>query len=143
MLDASALLSILLDEPGQARVNQIVDRAQIHAVNLAEVIARLVRAGMPPEKAIEILAGLYLEVDERIRNGAGRVLRHAAGDAPRSRAIARRLRVSDGGGACRERSRSRRTAAGRNWTARRSGTRPSGSSWSGDATTWGSKLTSP
>jgi PIN domain nuclease of toxin-antitoxin system len=64
VLDASALLSILLDEPGQARVTQIVDRAQIHAVNLAEVIARLVRVGMPPEKAIEILAGLYLEVDE-------------------------------------------------------------------------------
>lgn len=64
VLDASALLSILLDEPGRARVNQIVDRAQIHAVNLAEVIARLVRAGMPPEKAIEILAGLYLDVDE-------------------------------------------------------------------------------
>ena len=65
MLDASALLSILLDEPGQASVNRILDRAQIHAVNLAEVIARLVRAGTPPEKAIEILAGLYLEVDER------------------------------------------------------------------------------
>jgi PIN domain nuclease of toxin-antitoxin system len=64
VLDASALLSILLDEPGQARVSQIVERAQIHAVNLAEVIARLVRAGMPPEKTIEILAGLYLEVDE-------------------------------------------------------------------------------
>lgn len=65
VLDASALLSILLDEPGQASVNRILDRAQIHAVNLAEVIARLVRAGTPPEKAIEILAGLYLEVDER------------------------------------------------------------------------------
>lgn len=64
MLDASALLSFLLDEPGQARVNEIVDRAQIHAVNLAEVIGRLVRAGMPPEKAVEILGGLYLDVDE-------------------------------------------------------------------------------
>ena len=63
VLDASALLSILLDEPGQARVNRILDRAQIHAVNLAEVIGRLVRAVTPPEKAIEILAGLYLEVD--------------------------------------------------------------------------------
>ena len=41
VLDASALLSILLDEPGQDRVNQILDRSQIHAVNLAEVIGRL------------------------------------------------------------------------------------------------------
>ena len=63
MLDASALLSILLDEPGQNRVNQIVDRSQIHAVNLAEVIGRLVRAGMPPEKAVATLAELYLEVE--------------------------------------------------------------------------------
>jgi len=70
VLDASALLSILLDEPGQARVNQIVDRAGIHAVNLAEVIGRLVRAGMPPEKAVEILAGLYLEVDEEFGTAA-------------------------------------------------------------------------
>ena len=44
VLDASALLSILLDEPGQDRVNQIVDRSRIHAVNLAEVIGRWVAA---------------------------------------------------------------------------------------------------
>ena len=64
VLDASALLSILLDEPGQGRVNEILDRSQIHAVNLAEVIGRLVRAGMPPEKAVAALGGLYLEVEE-------------------------------------------------------------------------------
>jgi PIN domain nuclease of toxin-antitoxin system len=64
VLDASALLSILLDEPGQDRVNQILDRSQIHAVNLAEVIGRLVRAGMPPEKAVAALGRLYLEVEE-------------------------------------------------------------------------------
>ena len=64
VLDASALLSILLDERGQDRVNQILDRSQIHAVNLAEVIGRLVRAGMPPEKAVAALGRLYLEVEE-------------------------------------------------------------------------------
>ena len=69
VLDASALLSILLDEPGQDRVNQILDRSQIHAVNLAEVIGRLVRAGMPPEKAVAALGGLYLEVEEKLETG--------------------------------------------------------------------------
>lgn len=64
VLDSSALLSILLDEPGQDRVNQIVDRSKIHAVNLAEVIGRLVRAGMPLEKVLAALGGLYLEVEE-------------------------------------------------------------------------------
>ena len=64
VLDASALLSILLDERGQDRVNEILDRSKIHAVNLAEVIGRLVRAGMPPEKAVAALGRLYLEVEE-------------------------------------------------------------------------------
>ncbi len=64
VLDASALLSILLDEPGQDRVTQIVDHSQIHAVNLAEVIGRLVRAGMPPKKAVATLAQLHLDVEE-------------------------------------------------------------------------------
>jgi PIN domain nuclease of toxin-antitoxin system len=64
VLDASALLSILLDEPGRERVNQIADSSRIHAVTLAEVIGRLVRAGMPPEKAVATLRELYLDVED-------------------------------------------------------------------------------
>jgi PIN domain nuclease of toxin-antitoxin system len=64
VLDASALLSILLDERGGDRVNQILDRSRIHAVNLAEVMGRLVRAGMPEEAAVASLRELHLEVDE-------------------------------------------------------------------------------
>jgi PIN domain nuclease of toxin-antitoxin system len=64
VLDASAVLSILLTEPGHDRVNRIVDRSRIHAVNLAEVIGRLVRSGMPADKAAAVLRGLYLEVDQ-------------------------------------------------------------------------------
>ncbi len=64
VLDASALLSIVLDEPGEARVHEILDRSQIHAINLAEVVARLVRSGMPAERAAAALRELYLEVDE-------------------------------------------------------------------------------
>ncbi len=64
VLDASAVLSILLAEPGHDRVSQMVDRSRIHAVNLAEVIGRLVRSGMPADRAVATLRGLYLEVDE-------------------------------------------------------------------------------
>ena len=64
VLDASAVLSVLLTESGQDRVNQILGHSRIHAVNLAEVIGRLVRAGMPADKAAAVLRGLYLEVDE-------------------------------------------------------------------------------
>ena len=37
VLDASALLSILLNEPGQVDVFGILDRGEIHSVNLAEI----------------------------------------------------------------------------------------------------------
>jgi len=64
VLDASALLSILVDERGHQRVHEILDRSRIHAVNLAEVIARLVRSGMPAGRAVATLHELHLEVEE-------------------------------------------------------------------------------
>jgi PIN domain nuclease of toxin-antitoxin system len=39
--DASALLSVLLAEPGEDRVREVLDRSQMHAVNVAEVIGKL------------------------------------------------------------------------------------------------------
>ena len=64
VLDASALLSMVLDERGHERVDQILDRSRIHAVNLAEVVGRLVRSGMPAERAVATLQELHLEVEE-------------------------------------------------------------------------------
>ena len=64
VLDASALLSIVLDERGHERVDRILDRSRIHAVNLAEVVGRLVRSGMPAERAVATLHELHLEVEE-------------------------------------------------------------------------------
>jgi PIN domain nuclease of toxin-antitoxin system len=64
VLDASALLSMVLDERGGQRVDRILDRSRIHAVNLAEVVGRLVRSGMPAESAAAALHELHLEVEE-------------------------------------------------------------------------------
>jgi ribonuclease VapC len=64
VLDASALLSILLDERGRERVDRILDRSRIHSVNLAEVVGRLVRSGMPAERAVATLRELHLEIEE-------------------------------------------------------------------------------
>jgi PIN domain nuclease of toxin-antitoxin system len=64
VLDASALLSMVLDERGHERVDRILDRSRIHAVNLAEVVGRLVRSGMPAERAVATLQELHLEVEE-------------------------------------------------------------------------------
>jgi ribonuclease VapC len=52
VLDASALLAYLGDEPGADAVEMaIADRATIGAVNLAEVLGSLAVAGHDPEEA--------------------------------------------------------------------------------------------
>jgi ribonuclease VapC len=59
VLDASAVLALLLDEPGAALVEDAIDGgALLSSVNLAEVMTRLVRDGIDPGEAAQILAEL-------------------------------------------------------------------------------------
>lgn len=52
VLDASALLALVHDEPGAAPVAEaIAARAAISIVNLAEVLSKLADAGVDPERA--------------------------------------------------------------------------------------------
>ncbi len=51
VIDASALLALLLKEPGHEKVTARLSGALISAVNLSEVLARLVRYGISPEDA--------------------------------------------------------------------------------------------
>ncbi len=52
VLDASALLALIFDEPGAEGLTfSLLQTAAISTVNLAEVQTRLVRAGDNPEKA--------------------------------------------------------------------------------------------
>lgn len=54
VLDASALLALLLHEPGQERLtDEVLDRSIASTVNLAETQARLVRGGYDPAEAWE------------------------------------------------------------------------------------------
>lgn len=62
VLDASALLALLFREPGAERVAAKLAQAAISAVNLAEVLGRLVRDGRPLAEAVHRLAALGLEV---------------------------------------------------------------------------------
>ena len=58
VLDASAVIALLFREPGAEHLTSaLMDDSAISAVNLAEVQARLVRAGVDPEEAwIDALA---------------------------------------------------------------------------------------
>lgn len=62
VLDASAVLAWLKDEPGHQVVEAVLPETVISAVNLSEVMAKLVEGGMPESKATSILQELDLEV---------------------------------------------------------------------------------
>jgi ribonuclease VapC len=62
VLDASALLAVMLGEPGADAVNAVLDRAKIGAVNLSEVVAKLQERGVPDDAIGLSLADLDLPV---------------------------------------------------------------------------------
>jgi PIN domain nuclease of toxin-antitoxin system len=62
VLDASAVLALLHGEPGADRVASALERACISAVNLAEVLGRLRRAGVGREDCARAVGCLPLEV---------------------------------------------------------------------------------
>jgi PIN domain nuclease of toxin-antitoxin system len=62
VVDASALLALLNAEPGADHVAGALPGAVVSAVNLAEVVAKLADAGVPPDEVGEIVAGLGLDV---------------------------------------------------------------------------------
>ncbi len=63
VLDSSALLALLLDEPGAMHVAAVLaSGAAISAVNLSEVVAKLAERGMPEQAIREALDPLDLDV---------------------------------------------------------------------------------
>lgn len=62
VLDASALLCLLFNEPGAGKVEAVLTRALISAVNYHEVLASLIDRGVTPEEAQDMLGKLDIEV---------------------------------------------------------------------------------
>lgn len=62
VLDASAVLALLNDEPGGEKVASALEGAIIGTVNLSEVMAKLVESGVPAPQAISVIEELELEV---------------------------------------------------------------------------------
>ena len=62
VLDASALLCLLNDEPGADRVVDVLTRSIIGTANLAEVVSKLRDRGSPLDEVREALGGLHLDV---------------------------------------------------------------------------------
>lgn len=108
VLDASAVLALINEEPGGEAVDAILDDAIISAVNLSEVIAVLVDAGFAFERADAMVGGIGVAVipfDE-----------HQALRAGALRSATRRAGLSLGDRACLYLAEQRGAAA---WTADR------------------------
>jgi ribonuclease VapC len=62
VLDASAVLALLNQEPGAGAVAEALERdaCLMSTVNVAETVARLVERGVPEAAAVTILLGLKL-----------------------------------------------------------------------------------
>lgn len=76
VLDASALLALLHDEPGAAKVAEVLAGSRICSVNLAEVVGHFVHLGMPANEIDAMLHPLPIEVvaaDEALARIAGRL----------------------------------------------------------------------
>jgi PIN domain nuclease of toxin-antitoxin system len=75
VLDASAVLALLVGEKGSEQVKPLLGSVLVSAVNLAEVLAKLADRGVSPEEQRQIREGLDVEVrefDERsARTSAG------------------------------------------------------------------------
>jgi PIN domain nuclease of toxin-antitoxin system len=62
VLDASAILTLLHEEPGASEVTPWIANGVVSAVNLAEVVGKLLEAGMPERSAISAIEALALDV---------------------------------------------------------------------------------
>ena len=67
LLDASALLAMIFNETGAAMVAGLLDDSEIHSLNLAEAMRKMVALGMPADEVIGQIEALNLEVIEELR----------------------------------------------------------------------------
>jgi ribonuclease VapC len=62
VMDAAAVLALVQDEPGAERLWPLCPRAVVSAVNVGEVLAKLIARGMPPKTAQAAFDALHLAV---------------------------------------------------------------------------------
>ena len=76
VLDASALLSLLKEEPGGTKVAEAIGGARMSSVNFAEVVSHFIHAGMPAHEVDAMLRPLpvtVVEADIELARMAGRL----------------------------------------------------------------------
>lgn len=82
VIDASAVLAVLLDEPEVERVQAFLSQGDMSAVNFSEVVAKLQERGMPDDAIDRALGHLDLNVlpfDRLQALAAGKLRLHTRG----------------------------------------------------------------
>jgi PIN domain nuclease of toxin-antitoxin system len=84
VLDSSALLALLLGEPGSETVKAVLPGALLSAVNLAEVISKLCERGMPADEARAAIEAtgvriVDFDIDQACLSGELRPVTRSAG----------------------------------------------------------------
>jgi len=77
VLDSSAVLAVIVDEPGQELVKPLLDSATITAVNACEVVSKLISRGMDTNEAIASVIEMNIEIiafDDRLAFEAAAIL---------------------------------------------------------------------
>jgi PIN domain nuclease of toxin-antitoxin system len=64
VLDSSAVLALLLGEPGAEKVTPALPGALLSTVNLAEVVSKLCEGGMPVNMAYSAIAALGVAITD-------------------------------------------------------------------------------
>lgn len=62
VLDASAILAMVNGEPGGSEIYDLLARCAVSAVNLSEIVGKLIDQGATAERALEIVAELTCRV---------------------------------------------------------------------------------
>lgn len=62
VLDTSVLLALLWDEPGADKVAPALKEARVSAVNLAELVSKLIDRGASEREAIDVIGSLGLDI---------------------------------------------------------------------------------
>jgi PIN domain nuclease of toxin-antitoxin system len=70
VLDSSAVLAVILEEPGAEQVESLLPGGIVSAVNLGEVTAKLRDLGMPEATVETVLSGLQIDVRAHDRQAA-------------------------------------------------------------------------
>jgi PIN domain nuclease of toxin-antitoxin system len=74
VLDSSAVLALLQNEPGAALVGGVIARSILCSVNFTEIVTKLIERGIPAQDAVMITRGLPFAVavyDEDLAAAAG------------------------------------------------------------------------